>query len=160
MTTATIERSSAVVAEYDSVLDNVEEGLLRLPQVQCPLTHRFCEGVYMREIFMPANTIVIGHVHRRACLNVVMRGRASVLMAGVMHEIIGPCVFESGAGVRKLLLIHEDTVWSNIHATSLTDVDEIENDIYIKSDTFLRHKEQEQFSDMRKVAWNELEGGI
>jgi mannose-6-phosphate isomerase-like protein (cupin superfamily) len=91
--------------------------LRQLPQRAMPLTHRFQEGVYIREIFMPGDTFVVGAVHKTRHFNIILAGRAIVSMNGGPTKIVqaGDC-FESDAGVQKWLYIQEDTRWITIHA--------------------------------------------
>lgn len=85
-------------------------------ELVCPVTHRFQPGVYIREIFMPAGTIVVGNVHRGQHQNVVLSGVADVLFEGERKIIKGGDVFESNAGARKFLKIIEDMRFITIHA--------------------------------------------
>jgi len=130
-------------------IERLEAELLKVEQVECPLNHRFAPGVYMREIFMPKGTFIIGHEHKTEHLNVVLCGRASVLIDGVAQEIVAPCTFKSGIGVRKLLFIHEDMIWATIHPTHETNVEQLEAALIIKSDTYLSHQAQLQFEQLR-----------
>lgn len=120
-------------------IERLEELCLHQPQVEMPLTHRFAPGVYFREIFMPAGTFVIGHEHKTEHFNVVLSGRALVLIEGKTEEIKAPCVFLSGAGVRKVLLIEEDMRWVTIHATHETDITKLELELIIKSESHLKY---------------------
>lgn len=92
----------------------------------CPLTHTFSDGVYVREIFMPAGDIVVGHVHKTRHLNIITKGVALVWMNGEVTRITAPYTFESDAGVQKVLYIEEDMLWSTIHVTEETDMDKLE----------------------------------
>jgi hypothetical protein len=94
---------------------------------ELPLTHVFSDGVYAREIFMPAGMIVVGHVHNTTHLNIVSTGKAIVWMNDTVVEITAPYTFESKAGTRKVLYILEDMFWTTIHATDSRDIDELEN---------------------------------
>lgn len=98
-----------------------------------PLTHTFSEGVYAREIFMPAGMLVVGHVHNTTHLNIVSTGKARLWMNGEVSELTAPITFESGAGVRKVLYIEEDMFWTTIHITDETDIDVLENTLIDKS---------------------------
>lgn len=89
--------------------------LRRHAQVDMPVTHRYAPGVYIREIFMPAGTLVIGHIHKTCHFNIVLKGRALVQMEGRTEEIVAPCTFVSQAGVQKCLYIAEDMVWQTVH---------------------------------------------
>jgi len=95
------------------------------PQSDLPLKHYFAPHVYIREIFMPAGSIVIGKIHKTEHFNIIQRGRVSLIGEGDTKELIGPVTFTSQAGVQKVLYIHEDTVWSTVHVTDETDTDKL-----------------------------------
>lgn len=103
----------------------------------CPLVHRFAPGIYLREIFMREGLFVIGHAHKTEHFNIVLKGRARVMINGEVEEIVGPCTFKSGVGVRKVLYILSDMIWQTVHPTDKTDISELENDLIIKSPAFL-----------------------
>lgn len=118
------------------------EVLRHLPQREMPVTHRFSPGVYLREIFMPADTIVIGHVHKTCHFNVILSGRAIVDMGGTEQIIGAGDVFESGAGVQKCLYILEDCRWVTIHAnpSNERDVVKIEESLVSLDPDYLQAK--------------------
>jgi len=120
-------------------VETLEADLLKLPQTDCPLTHRFAPGIYLREIFMPAGTFVIGHEHKTEHFNIVTAGRALVMMDGITQEIAAPATFVSGPGVRKVLYILEDMTWMTVHPTPETDLLKLEDELIIKSASYLRH---------------------
>lgn len=120
----------------------VEAELLKLPQVECPLEHRFAPGVYCREIFMPAGTFIIGQEHRTEHFNIVLSGKASVLIGDEVKVVLAPDIFVSKPGVRKVLYIHEDMRWATIHPTDVTDVATLENILTVKTDAFLQYQAQ------------------
>lgn len=101
------------------------EDLRNAPKFECPVTEYQPPGAYCRQIFMPAGMLVVGHVHRTEHINVVISGRARVLMGGVVHDIKGPMNFISKAGVRKVLWIIEDMIWMTVHPTKETDIAKI-----------------------------------
>jgi hypothetical protein len=121
------------------------ESLLRdLPQTDCPLKHTFAPGMYAREIFLPADTFIVGKIHKHAHLNIVTRGRCTVVTEYGRLDIdasAGPVTFTSDAGAKRALYVHEDTVWTTIHAVQSTDLAEIERDIiapdYPELDAFM-----------------------
>ena len=98
-----------------------------------PLTHHFAPGVYMREIAMPAGDLVIGRVHRTEHLNVIVRGDVSFWVPGETVRRVtiagAPVTFTSRPGARKILYLHEETVWMTIHPTTETDVAVLERDL-------------------------------
>lgn len=121
-------------------LEKFEGALMSCPQEEHVTTHEFAPGVYLRTIYMKAGTLLIGHEHKTEHFNVVLTGRASVIMEGKVHQIVAPCIFKSGSGVRKVLYIHEHMMWSTIHPTNETSIEKLEEDLVIKSPTFMAHQ--------------------
>lgn len=102
------------------------EWCLGFPQVECPVAHHFGPGVYIRECAMPAGAIVVGHYHRQASLNVMLKGRMVLLVDGQASVVEAPFMVVSGPG-RKAAYVLEDAVWQNIFATDETDVAKLED---------------------------------
>ena len=128
-------------------LEGLEKTLLSFPQIVAPLVHRFAPGVYIREITMPAGSLIIGHEHKTEHFNIVLKGRADVMMDGqIVDTIVAPCTFVSSAGVRKLLHIHEEMIWQTVHPTAETDICKLEEELVIKSKTF-----QENLLELEKT---------
>lgn len=98
----------------------------KLPQVECPLRHYFAPGVYIREISMPARSVVIGKIHKTEHFNIIHRGQVSLISDDGTREVLGPSTFVSKAGVQKVLYIHEETVWTTVHVTDERDLDKLE----------------------------------
>lgn len=98
-----------------------------VPQVECPLKHYFAPGVYIREIFMPADSIIIGKIHKTEHFNIIQQGRLTIMHDDyTAAELKAPHTFVSKPGVQKVLYIHEDTVWSTVHITEERDLDKLE----------------------------------
>lgn len=122
-------------------IEAVENMLLEQPQADCPVYHHFGPGVYMREVFIPAGTIALGHHHRFEHMNILLKGRISVLQPdGTLAEYIAPMMLTTPPG-RKLAYTHEDTVWVNVYPESGRDIAELEEKLLDKSQTFCAHQE-------------------
>ncbi len=106
-----------------------------LPQQGCPLKHYFAPGVYIREIFMSAGSVVIGKIHKTEHFNIIQRGVVSLVSEDGSREMLtGPVTFVSKAGVQKVLYIHEDTVWSTVHITEERNLEKLEEQLIEKQD--------------------------
>lgn len=123
-------------------LETLSGQLLKLPQVECPVVHRFAPGVYLREIHMPAGTMVIGHKHKTEHLNIILQGRCRVIIDGAVVEIEAPHTFISQAGAQKVLNVLEDTIWQTVHPTDETDVQTLESMLVEPSESKLTHEER------------------
>lgn len=128
--------------------------LASVPQVECPLKHYFAPHVYVREIFMPAGSIVIGKIHKTEHFNIIQKGRVTLANEdGSTKTLEGPCTFISKAGVQKALYIHEDTVWSTVHITENRDLESLEAELIEPSEDlgFDRSLERTQILEAASV---------
>lgn len=117
------------------------ELLSRQEQREMPVDHKFAPGIYIREISMPADTLVIGHTHKTKHFNIVLSGRALILVDGEWQKINAPMTFVSGAGVQKTLYILEDMLWQTVHVnpTDSQDVPALEEALVeLDAETLLR----------------------
>lgn len=124
------ENRQTITEAANIMLDKIETG--ELISQDCPVTHRFSPGCYLREIFMPAGTRIIGKIHATEHFNIVLTGRVTVITAEGSEEIQAPHTFISKAGVQKVVVIHEDCLWQTIHITDKTDLEEIEKDVIVE----------------------------
>lgn len=88
-------------------------------------------GILMRTIFLPAGLKVTGKRHAQEHGNIVSCGRATVYTEEGVQEVVGPCEFVSPAGTKRLLVIHEDMVWTTVHRTNATTIEEAEAELII-----------------------------
>lgn len=129
-----------IVQQVPSV-DDLEKKLLEVDQVDCPVVHRFGPGVYIREVTLPAGTLAIGHRHKFAHINIVLKGTVLILNDnGTTSEVQAPFVYTSQPG-RKVVLAKTEVVWQNIFATTETDVQTLEAYLLDKSDAWIEDSE-------------------
>ena len=101
-----------------------------IPQVECTLKHYFAPHVYIREIFMPAGSVVIGKIHKTEHFNIIQKGSVTLMNEdGSKETLTGPVTFISKGGVQKVLYIHDDTVWSTVHITENRDLESLEAEL-------------------------------
>ena len=134
------------ILEMQAILENTPGSvMLKESEKLMPLTHRFANGVYAREIFLPENSVVVGRIHRHEHLNVITKGHVSVLTEHGVEEYFAPCTFISGAGTKRVVYAHEDTVWTSFHGTRYTDVDSAVADIVC--DTYAEFEQLKMLED-------------
>ncbi|MCX6845072.1 MAG: hypothetical protein NTU84_00645 [Verrucomicrobia bacterium] len=134
-------------------LERMEAALLEMPQIEFPVTHRFAPGLYIREVFVPAGAVIVGHEHKAETLNILLQGAALVAHDGKVEELIAPLTFNSAPGVRKAAVVLEDMVWINVHPnpTNETDPAKLEDMFIVRSDGFLEAQRQlELLKEARK----------
>lgn len=127
-----------VIEEHKSV-EELEQMMLTLPQVDCPVIHKFGKGLYIRELHMQSGTIAIGHEQRFSHFNVFLKGKVLMLNADGSKTVLeAPMTFFAEPG-RKVGYVIEDLVWQNIYPTDETDVEKLEETYLIKSDSWKQH---------------------
>ena len=115
-------------------IEGITKEFMEHPQVECPVTHNFAPDIYVREIFMPADTVVIGHKHLTEHFNVILKGKCRVMIGDVVEELTAPCTFVSGAGSQKIVNVLEDCIWQTVHSNpdNATDIETLESRYVIK----------------------------
>ena len=115
------------LALRDASIDALEAAITAdLPLVEIPVKDYFSKGVYAREIFIPKGTVITGKIHKYTTLNIMSQGEMSVLTEDGIKRVKAPFTIVSPPGTRRVAYAHEDTIWTTIHGTEKTDVDEIE----------------------------------
>ncbi len=104
----------------------LEALMLEEPQVDLPVKHHFSQGVYGRELFIPAGTILTGKIHKYPQLNILSQGEMSVLTEDGVKRVQAPFHVVSPAGTKRIAYAHTDCTWTTIHGTELNEVEEIE----------------------------------
>ena len=84
-----------------------------------PLTHKFCDGMYVREIFIPAGMLLIGKIHKHEHPNFLLMGTVSMITedGGVVH-MSAPQSLISPAGCKRAIYTHTDVRWVTVHLNS------------------------------------------
>ena len=98
-----------------------------------PVIHWFCNGLYARELFIPAGTVLTGKIHKTEHLVIVSMGVVTVATEFETKLIEAPHTMITIPGTKRALFVHEDVIWTNIHATNERDVTKIEEDIIAKT---------------------------
>lgn len=128
----------------------IETILREAPQTEMPVTNYFSEGVYGREIFIPAGTIIVGKIHKFSSLNVLVSGEIGVLTNDGMRRVSPPFVEVSPPGTKRVAYAITDTRWLTMHGTHETDIEKIEQH-------FIAQDEQEflEFCEAQKLLQGE-----
>jgi hypothetical protein len=118
---------SIAVAEANFVIDDIERAISQTGRtIEFPLIHRFTPGLYIREIFMPAGSVLTSRIHKFEHPFVISQGVISVwsLNEGTVRYK-APHTGITLPGTRRVLLAHEDTIWTTFHLNpdNLTDPD-------------------------------------
>ena len=103
-------------------------------EVEWPLDHIICNKTYVRQITLPKGALLTGRVHNYDHTSIISTGDVSVLTNEGITRITGPATWVSKAGTKRLIYVHEETIWSTIHSTEHTEIADIENELVHQSD--------------------------
>lgn len=131
----------AEVATFHERVARLARAVGSLPAVQCPVNHHFSPGVYGREMFVRAGTVVVGKIHKFENMLIMSLGRAAIIDGdGPPREVEAPFMCVSPPGIQRAVFAHTDCVFISVHGTDKTDVAEIERE-FIAQD----HIEYQEF---------------
>ena len=108
---------------------SLEAAIYQLPRVELPLTHHFAPGVYMREMFIPAGTVLSGKIHLTQHFCLLLAGTVSIATDQGDETFIAPCVMRTMPGMKRAIFAHEDSRLMTVHATNETEPEKIEETI-------------------------------
>src|SRR5688572_8073115 len=127
-------------ASRNDILD-LEEHMRGIPGVligdndSCPVKHSFSDGMYVREIFIPAGMFVVGKIHKHSHPNFLLSGSVRVVTEFSTEDLVGPLSIISKAGTKRALYAITDLVWVTVHLnpTNTQDLSELEKEIIAPS---------------------------
>lgn len=122
-------------------VETLANKMLGFEQAECSVKHHVGAGIYIRELIVPAGTFIIGHHHKSAHMNVMLKGRVINLNEdGTTSEMQAGAVYKCEGG-RKVGLVLEDMVWQNIYPNpdNETDFDVLENRFVSKAESWDDH---------------------
>ena len=94
-----------------------------------PVKHTFAGGCYIREIYNPANHLVITKIHKKEHPFFLMKGSMSILTEEGIQDIEAPYQGVTKPGTKRAIYTHEECVFITVHATDNTSIKDIEEEV-------------------------------
>lgn len=114
-------------------IDALERAAGQVEQTEMPPVHYFADGIYARELFIPAGTVLVGKIHKTTHINIISKGKISVVTEEGHKIIEAPATIVSKPGTKRAGYALEDTVWTSIHGSYKTDLEELEAELIAPS---------------------------
>tara|TARA_R100001126_G_C4859477_1_gene166519 strand:- start:423 stop:881 length:459 start_codon:yes stop_codon:yes gene_type:complete len=126
-----------IISDNGNILDSEE----------FPLKHTFADGVYVRQMNMEKDSIVVGAIHNHLHVWFLLTGYIRVATESSTEDYIAPCYVTATPGVKRVIYAVENSIFVNIHKnpTNTQDLDELEADIVSKN-----YEEYEQYINKNK----------
>jgi hypothetical protein len=133
-----------IARSNDNVIDELEVVMLsNFDVVDCPVKHMFTNGLYIREIFMPAGSLITSKIHKTEHPYTVSYGMVAVSIdGGEWDQITAPYTGITKPGTRRVLYVIEDCIWTTYHP--LDDMKSEFNDLSVTEQEEIVNKIEEK----------------
>jgi len=110
-------------------VDRLQAEMAAMPQAELVTEHQFSPGMYMRKLYRPAGTLIVGKVHKEPHFFLYAKGEIIAWTENGMKRLQAGDVIESKPGTKRVTLAVTDAIGITIHRTDKTDLDEIEAEL-------------------------------
>lgn len=112
-----------------------------------PIKHTFADEVYIRQMDMKKDSVVVGAIHNHLHVWFLLTGHVTVVTEDTTEDYIAPCYVVSTPGVKRVIRANEDSIFVNVHKnpTNTRDVSKLEEEI-----VSLNYKEYEKYINKNK----------
>ena len=96
-----------------------------------PLKHTFADGVYIRQMDMQVDSMVVGAIHNHLHVWFLLTGHLTVITEDTTEEFIAPCYVLATPGSKRVIYAMEDSIFVNIHKNpnNIKDIKKLEDDL-------------------------------
>ena len=96
-----------------------------------PLKHTFADGVYIRQMDMKSESMVVGAIHNHLHVWFLLTGHLAVITEDTTEEFISPCYVLATPGSKRVIYALEDSIFVNIHKNpnNIKDIKKLEDEI-------------------------------
>ena len=103
--------------------------MLQMPQAEKVVTDHFADGLYARELFIPAGVCLVGALHKTNHIFTVSQGECYAVTHEGKEHMIAPYTGQTRPGMKRVIYAVTDTVWTTYHPTDETDPEKIAEQI-------------------------------
>ena len=143
------------IIKFENSLINISDGVnvegngkevVRNSSV-APIKHTFADGVYIRQMDMKKDTVVVGAIHKHLHVWFLLIGDVTIATEDTTEDYIAPCYIVSTPGVKRVIYSNEDSIFVNVHKnpTNTKDLDKLEKEIVA-----LNYEEYEKYINKNK----------
>tara|TARA_R110002167_G_scaffold353174_1_gene566343 strand:+ start:40 stop:516 length:477 start_codon:yes stop_codon:yes gene_type:complete len=96
-----------------------------------PLEHTFADGIYVRQMTMDKDSLVVGAIHNHLHVWFLLSGHITVATEDESVEYVAPCYVLATPGTKRVIYANEDSIFVNVHKnpTNCEDIEELEKEI-------------------------------
>lgn len=135
----------------EAQLDSLAERLKQYQEVELPPVHRFSEGVYIRELEIPAGCVVVGCTHKHEHQVMLIEGACRINTDNGMEDIVAPHIWTSKANDRRALYTYEHCTFITVHNNpdNCRDIEELESRIVVQKTQLFQDRREKWLSQQQ-----------
>ena len=103
--------------------------LSKLPQYQPETKHYFHAGMYCRQVFRHAGVLVVGAVHKKEHMYLIVSGTVSITTDDGVQTVTGPHIFLSKPGTKRAVFAETDALCMTFHVAEEKSIEEVEAEL-------------------------------
>ena len=118
------------ISELENAVINADGGMTgEILHKTNPVKHTFAGGCYIREIYNPANELIITKIHKKEHPFFLMKGEMSILTENGIEHIKAPYQGVTKVGTKRAIYTHEECIFITVHATDNISIEEVEEEV-------------------------------
>lgn len=138
------------VAEYVIAMPTLQERVQALeaemrkhPETPIPVRHYFANGLYAREITIPADVMAVGKIHKTQHINVLSSGEVTMLTENGPLKVAAPYTWVVEPWKKAAAYAHSESTWTSF-CVNPTD----ERDLVKLEEALIEKPQAEQVEDV------------
>jgi len=100
-----------------------------MPQIESKPKHYHMNGVYVRELFIPAGALLTGKIHNHESIGILAQGRLRITNGTDSIIVEAPYVTVDKPGVKRLGYAETDCTFLCVHRTDCKTIEEMEESV-------------------------------
>ena len=110
-------------------VEALQTAVAQMPQYEPITKHTFHGGMYCREVFRHAGVLVVGAVHKKEHMYLIVSGTVSITADDGVHTVTGPHLFLSKPGTKRAVYAETDALCMTFHAIEEKSIEEAEAEL-------------------------------
>jgi hypothetical protein len=118
-----------VVIDMRQQVERLQHEVSKHEQYEAPTEHLFHGGMYCRQVWRPADCLIVGKVHKKEHFYMVVFGTVVVTTDDGVKRITGPQLICSKPGTKRAVYAETDALCMTIHRVESDNVETVESEL-------------------------------
>ena len=110
-------------------VQQLKQEMLKLPQYEPPTEHIFHGGMYCRQVWRPAGTLIVGKIHKKEHFYMIVTGTVLITTDEGAFELTAPYLLASKPGTQRSVYALTDALCMTFHRVDSTTVEDAEEEL-------------------------------